>query len=512
LSDHYVFDPSTGTPRKLVATGDAELVESADELQIHVEVPLEVPIVRVVAYEEAGNLDLAGAETIDFVSLSTGDLVLAAWQDDDAENGIWVVNTAGAWTRSDIVLIPGMVISVSQGTLRRYDLFQIECDDNPIVLGTSLIYAYPIRADMQRNAILGDLSDVVGAGYTSGTILMADGAEYAGVALTDVAVTPIDFSAAGDILVGTGASSYAALVIGAAGSFLKSVAGLPAWAALAASDIVSGILALARGGTGSDLSATGPGYLKQSTLGASVTVATIAQDDLSDVAITGAAQGDIVRRDSTQFTNVNIPVDRLVGRLTGGDVGPLTVAQVLTLLGINIVVSDKKTILQSTPSAGKVAYATTESSTDSTRVDRLYIADGSAWKESALKQSTRSSNDMGANSNTGLLGYEEDYFTDKIAYNFALGYSSLTANGGIRVDVTTTPDKFQIRLREAWNDILYDLTTTYGDLRHAPVSEQIYVWSGNSVNMSLNKLPVVQQYQTSMGAYPYPSQVNGGTF
>lgn len=49
--------------------------------------------------------------------------------------------------------------------------------------------------------------------------------------------------------------------------------------ALAASQIVSGMLALARGGTGSDLSATGPGYVKQLTLGSTLTVAGITAGD-----------------------------------------------------------------------------------------------------------------------------------------------------------------------------------------------------------------------------------------
>jgi len=57
----------------------------------------------------------------------------------------------------------------------------------------------------------------------------------------------------------------------------------------AATDIVSGLLALARGGSGADLSATGPGYLKQASGGAVVTVSAIASADLP--AATETAQG-----------------------------------------------------------------------------------------------------------------------------------------------------------------------------------------------------------------------------
>jgi hypothetical protein len=47
-----------------------------------------------------------------------------------------------------------------------------------------------------------------------------------------------------------------------------------------ASDINSGTLALARGGTGSDLSATGAGFLKQTGVGAAVTVTTLVAADI----------------------------------------------------------------------------------------------------------------------------------------------------------------------------------------------------------------------------------------
>jgi len=47
-----------------------------------------------------------------------------------------------------------------------------------------------------------------------------------------------------------------------------------------ASDITSGALALARGGTGANLSATGPGFLRQESAGSSITVGAIALADL----------------------------------------------------------------------------------------------------------------------------------------------------------------------------------------------------------------------------------------
>ena len=69
-----------------------------------------------------------------------------------------------------------------------------------------------------------------------------------------------------------------------------SIAALPAWDTLvagdlpahnhAASDVNAGTLALARGGVGADLTTTGPGFLKQTGVGAVVTVAALASGDL----------------------------------------------------------------------------------------------------------------------------------------------------------------------------------------------------------------------------------------
>ena len=60
----------------------------------------------------------------------------------------------------------------------------------------------------------------------------------------------------------------------------------------AASAINSGTLALARGGTGADLSATGPGFLKQAGGGSTVTVATLSSEDLPSHTHTSAQISD----------------------------------------------------------------------------------------------------------------------------------------------------------------------------------------------------------------------------
>ena len=72
-----------------------------------------------------------------------------------------------------------------------------------------------------------------------------------------------------------------------------TISALPVWDTLvagdipahnhAAGDVNSGTLALARGGAAADLSATGPGFLKQATTGAAVTVAALAAGDVPNL-------------------------------------------------------------------------------------------------------------------------------------------------------------------------------------------------------------------------------------
>ena len=101
-----------------------------------------------------------------------------------------------------------------------------------------------------------------------------------------------------------------------------SASALPSWDTLvagdlpthnhAAGDINSGTLALARGGAAADLSASGPGFLKQASAGAAVTVVALASGDLpththtssqiSD-ATANATASTVVQRDGSAGAN-----------------------------------------------------------------------------------------------------------------------------------------------------------------------------------------------------------------
>lgn len=87
------------------------------------------------------NLTLSGLQTVDGITLVGGDRVLVKLQDDNTENGIYVVAT-GAWTRSaDLSLgsqFPGAFTFVEEGTT--YANSGFVCTTNfPVTVGTTPI-------------------------------------------------------------------------------------------------------------------------------------------------------------------------------------------------------------------------------------------------------------------------------------------------------------------------------------------------------------------------------------
>lgn len=90
-----------------------------------------------------GNVDLTGAKTIDGVALSNGDRVLIKNQTDPSENGIYDVNTAGAWVRSDDAdgnpegeVTTGLFTFVESGTKNKSTGWSL-ATEGPITVGTT---------------------------------------------------------------------------------------------------------------------------------------------------------------------------------------------------------------------------------------------------------------------------------------------------------------------------------------------------------------------------------------
>lgn len=141
--------------------------------------------------------------------------------------------------------------------------------------------------------------------------------------------------ATGDTLYASASNTLSKLAAGTNGTFKKMVAGIPAWAAIAASDIASGILALVRGGTGADLSGTGPGFVKQATSGAVLSVtATVdattdayLSGDISPSTLTGTQQNDYnpTGLSTASTLRLNATTDTNISGIQGGADGRLLI-------------------------------------------------------------------------------------------------------------------------------------------------------------------------------------------
>lgn len=128
----------------------------------------------------------------------------------------------------------------------------------------------------------------------------------------------------GDLLLGNSTPAWTKLAIGTTGKFLRSDGADPSWQTIAASDIGSGILALARGGTGADLSGTGGAgfFIKQSGVGNNFTSAALVLGDISANLLTYAKLQQVSA------------ASRLLGR---GDSGAGNVEEII--LGTNLTMS-----------------------------------------------------------------------------------------------------------------------------------------------------------------------------
>ena len=172
------------------------------------------------------------------------------------------------------------------------------------------------------------------------------------------------------------------------------------------------------------------------------------------------------------------------------------------------IVKTKAEILALSAGKGRLAYATDTS--------EFYIYDGSNWQVAPLELQTESSNpDIGYAQNSDKMGYGSDYITDKTLTYVKIGAGAKIEEGAIRV----VNGAFQIYLNGTWNDIVLGFRfreddNGYYELEHKPIgfTEWIEIFSGNSESVGLNGRPIVQQYSASIGTYPPPLQINGGTF
>jgi hypothetical protein len=122
------------------------------------------------------NITLSATQTVDGVALSVGDVCLVKNQTTTANNGVYTV-ASGSWTRIAAMdtwaEVPGMMVSVQQGTVNADTLWLSTADAGGTLGSTSITFVQmPGPSDIQAGAGLlrtGQVIDIV-AGDNSMTI------------------------------------------------------------------------------------------------------------------------------------------------------------------------------------------------------------------------------------------------------------------------------------------------------------------------------------------------------
>lgn len=172
------------------------------------------------------NLTLTGAATVDGVTVVTGDRVLVKDQSTGSQNGIYLANTAGAWTRStdadtSAEVTSGMFVFVSEGTLNSDSGWVLSTND-VITLGTTALTFVQFSGAGQITAgagltKTGNTIDVVG---TSNRIVVnADSIDIASTYVGQNTITTV-----GTITTGTWNATDIAVADGGTGASTASSA------------------------------------------------------------------------------------------------------------------------------------------------------------------------------------------------------------------------------------------------------------------------------------------------
>ena len=170
--------------------------------------------------------------------------------------------------------------------------------------------------------------------------------------------------------------------------------------------------------------------------------------------------------------------------------------------GSSLIIDTKRNILTSTPADPSVAL--------SSDTKEYFAYDGTNWNEASLALS-EAGLDAGAYQ-SDAQGYYFDGITSKYLYNMVLRGTDREEEGSIGIDTTTNPTTLRIYSNGEWRIIITNFSiNTDNELVHFPAQREIDVRSGNSSQLSLSGYPVIQEYQTSAGAYQPPVILSGGT-
>ena len=142
----------------------------------------------------------------------------------------------------------------------------------------------------------------------------------------------------------------------------------------------------------------------------------------------------------------------------------------------------------------------------------LFFCNGSAWYLLPFKFYIEpAAPDMGAYQDSNRAGYYDDQITDKRLSNVSFGDNATTTTGGVR----WTGTYFQVYYNGTWNNAVIGFSfreASDGRLQIKPsgLTDWYDVFTGNSTSVGLNNLPITQQHNTHIGAYPAPQIVDGG--
>jgi hypothetical protein len=215
---------------------------------------------------------------------------------------------------------------------------------------------------------------------------------------------------------------------------------------------------------------------------------------LANTSGTNTGDQDLSGKQDTLVSGTNIKTINSTSLLGSGNIA--------ISAGSSLIIDTKQNILTSTPADPSVALASD--------TKEYYAYDGTNWNEASLALS-EAGLDAGAYQ-SDAQGYYFDGITSKYLYNMVLRGTDREEEGSIGIDTTTNPTTLRIYSNGEWRIIITNFSiNTDNELVHFPAQREIDVRSGNSSQLSLSGYPVIQEYQTSAGAYQPPVILSGGT-
>jgi hypothetical protein len=146
-----------GTLHSAATTGTAGFMSSADKAKLDNILAAELQDfksnIRLLA---TGNVTLSGNQTVDGVGVATGDRVMCLQQSTSTQDGLYVVDTGGAWARA--VDMPaasgaaGAFFTAEEGTSNADTTWVITNNEGSDVVGTDDLAAQQIGAGSPRGA------------------------------------------------------------------------------------------------------------------------------------------------------------------------------------------------------------------------------------------------------------------------------------------------------------------------------------------------------------------------